>query len=336
MTEALAEHSGPERVAILLLSLGEEYASAVLQHFTPKEVQKVGAAMAALGHVTRQQMDSVVTAFTESVKDETNLGVGTDGYLRRVLVGALGEQRATGLLDQILEGGSSNGIDALKWMDARSVAEVIRLEHPQIVATVLSRLEADHAAAVLACLPQNAVADVIMRVATLESIQPGALRELDDMLEKQFAGRESMKASASGGIKVAAGIMNFLDAGLETQVLAEIERAEPELGTSIADSMFIFDNLIDLDGRSIQQLLREVQTDQLIVALKGADSALKDKFLANMSKRAAEGLREEMETRGPVRVSEVEGAQKEIVSIARRMADEGEIDLGGGGGDEYV
>lgn len=328
--------SGAERAAILLMSLGEEDAAAILKHMGPKEVQKVGATMASLTNISKNQVGEVLEEFVRTVDEQTALGVGSDEYIRKVLVQALGEDKASGLIDRILLGRNSKGLEALKWMDPRAVAEIIRLEHPQIMAIVLSYLDPDHAAEVMQHLPERILPDVLMRIATLDGIQPGALNELDQILEKQFSGNSNVKSSVMGGVKSAANILNFMDSSLENAVLEKIREADDDLSQQIQDLMFVFDNLIDVDDRGIQALLREVSTESLILALKGADDMLKEKIFKNMSKRAAEALRDDLEAKGPVRVSEVEAAQKEILSIARRMAESGEIVLGGRGGEDFV
>jgi flagellar motor switch protein FliG len=292
--------------------------------------------MATLGSVSRMQMNMVLEDFSQSVEESTSLGVGADDYLRKVLVNALGETKAESLISRIFHGGSGSGIESLKWMDARAVAELIRLEHPQIIAIVLSHLEPDHAAETMGFLPKNIVGDVLMRIATLDVIQPDALAELDEILERQFAGSQQVRTAGNSGVKGAADILNFLESSLEETALEEIGQLDAELAAKIQDSMFVFENLGELDDRSVQALLRETETEMLLVALKGADVELREKILKNMSKRAAETLREDLEARGPVRVSEVETAQKEILAVARRMAEAGEIALGGGGGDEFV
>jgi len=327
----MADMTGADRAAILLMSLGEADAAAVLKHMGPKEVQKVGAAMATLQNISKTQASGVLEHFVREVSEQTALGVSSDEYVRNVLVSALGEEKAGGLIDRILLGRNSKGLEALKWMDPRAVAEIVRLEHPQIIAIVLSYLDADHAAEVITHLPDKVVADVVMRIATLDGIQPSALQELDLILEKQFSGNSSAKTSSVGGVKPAASIMNFMDSSLEERIMGMIAEQDEELSQRIQDLMFVFDNLMDVDDRGIQMLLREVQTDTLIIALKGADDALKEKIFKNMSKRAAEALRDDLEAKGPVRLSDVEAAQKEILTVARRMADSGEIVLGGGG-----
>lgn len=327
----MADMTGADRAAILLMSLGEADAAAVLKHMGPKEVQKVGAAMATLQNISKTQASGVLEHFVREVSEQTALGVSSDEYVRNVLVSALGEEKAGGLIDRILLGRNSKGLEALKWMDPRAVAEIVRLEHPQIIAIVLSYLDADHAAEVITHLPDKVVADVVMRIATLDGIQPSALQELDQILEKQFSGNSSAKTSSVGGVKPAASIMNFMDSSMEERIMGMIAEQDEELSQRIQDLMFVFDNLMDVDDRGIQMLLREVQTDTLIIALKGADDALKEKIFKNMSKRAAEALRDDLEAKGPVRLSDVEAAQKEILTVARRMADAGEIVLGGGG-----
>ncbi len=336
MAEKRAKLSGPERAAILLMALGEDVASAIMKHMGPKEVQRLGEAMASTTNVSRDQVEDVVSNFAETFGSQTALGVGAEDYLRKVLVGALGEDKAGGLIDRILLGRSSKGLEALKWMEPRSIAEIVRLEHPQIIAIVLSYLDADQAAEVLSLLPEAMRPDILMRIASLDGIQPSALQELDEILERQFSGTSgNLKSSSVGGTKTAANILNFMDTAIEGTILDRVKEVDNDMGQKIQDLMFVFDNLAEVDDRSIQALLREVSSETLIIALKGAEEAVKEKVLRNMSKRAAEMLRDDLEARGPVRVSEVDSAQKEILSIARRMAESGDISLGGGG-DEFV
>ena len=336
MAETKSKLCGTDRAAVLLLTLGEEHASEVLKHMGPKEVQRVGSAMAAMDNVPRDQVTLVLENFTETVQDQTALGVDSDEYIRAVMVSALGEDKAKGLMDRILLGSSTKGREALKWMDARAVAELIRLEHPQIQAIVLSYLDFDHAAEVIKFFPERARHDVLLRIATLDGIQPSALQELDEILERQFSGNQNVQSSNVGGVKSAAEILNFVDSSLEGEIMEAIKDADAELGQKIQDLMFVFDNLIDVDDRGIQALLREVSSETLILALKGADDGMKEKIFDNMSKRAAEMMRDDLENKGPVRLSEVEGAQKEILAIARRMADSGELVLGGKGAEQFV
>ncbi|WP_297526449.1 flagellar motor switch protein FliG [Thiohalobacter sp.] len=337
MAEAPGKLSGTERAAIFLLSLGEDAASEILKHMGPKEVQKVGAAMAAMTNVTSEQVVEVMTDFSEAVAHQTALGVGSEEYIRKVMIDALGEEKASSMIDRILLGRNTKGLEQLKWMDARAVAEIIRLEHPQIMAIVLSYLDADHAAEVISFLPERVRVDVLLRIATLDGIQPSALQELDDILERQFSGNQNnVKSSGVGGVKSAADILNFVDSSIEAEIMEMIKDNDAELGQQIQDLMFVFDNLAEVDDQGIQALLREVSSDTLIIALKGADDAVKEKIFKNMSKRASEMLRDDLEAKGPVRLSEVEAAQKEILSIARRMAEAGDIMLGGKGAEEFV
>ena len=335
MQMAPAAASGPERAAILLMSLGEAEAAQVLKHLGAKDVQKVGQAMAALSNVTRERATAVVERFVDELDNQTSLGVGADDYVRRVLVGALGEDKASGLIDRILLGRNSKGLEALKWMETRAVADLVRNEHPQIVAIVLAYLDPDQAADVLAQLPDRMRGDVLMRIARLDGIQPQALRELDEIMEKQFSGGNNLKSSSVGGIKVAANILNLMDSSVETQIIATISESDADLGGKIQDLMFVFDDLADVDDRGVQALLREANNDMLCLALKGADPRVREKFTKNMSKRAAEMLAEDMEAKGPVRLADVEAAQKDILAAARRLAESGEIVLGGKG-EEFV
>ncbi|MDH5408369.1 MAG: flagellar motor switch protein FliG [Gammaproteobacteria bacterium] len=327
--------NGIERSAVLLLSIGEEDAGEIMRHMSPKEVQAVGEAMATIGNVSKETVQEILDNFVESVEEQTSLGVGSEDYLRKVLVNALGEDKAGALIDRILMGRNSKGLDALKWMEPRAVADIIRLEHPQIIAIVLSYLEADRAADVLSALPENMRVDVVMRISSLDGIQPSAINELDDMLEQQFSGNsDNIKTSSVGGLKTAANIMNYLEPGIESEIMEYVKESDMEMAENIQDLMFVFDNLVDIDDRGIQVLLRETSSDILITALKGADDDVKVKVFKNMSKRAAEMLADDLEAKGPVKISDVENAQKEVLSIARRLADSGEINLKSS--DEYI
>ena len=326
-----AARSGTERAAILLLTLGENEAAQVLKHMGAKEVQRIGTAMAKLSSVSREEVHSVVSDFALTVESQTSVGIGADEFLRKVLVDALGQDKAASIIDRINIGRSTKGLEALKWMDPRAVSELIRLEHPQIIAIVLAYLDPDQSAEVLAHLPANVRADIVARIATLDGVQPSALTELDDIMEKQFAGKAGGKTSVLGGPKAAANIINFLEPSQESALLEQIEKSDEALAARIQDLVFVFDNLIDLDDRGMQELLRQVPAEQLLLALKGTEDTLKEKIFKNMSQRAAEMLRDDLEAKGPVRVSEVEGAQKEILKLARKLAEEGTIMLAGKG-----
>jgi flagellar motor switch protein FliG len=331
-----AELTGTQRAAVLLMSLGESEAAEVLKHLNAKEVQKLGAAMATISGVTRGQLEQIVAEFTGQLEEQTSVGIGADDYVRKVLVQALGEEKASGLIDRILHGRNSRGLENLKWMDARAVGELIRNEHPQIMAIVLSYLDPDHAAEVLKFLPERVRSDVMMRIATLDTIPANALNELNEVLDKHFSGSQGSKASSVGGLKTAANILNFVDGALEQQILGSIGEIDNELSGRIQDLMFVFDDLAEMDDRSIQAVLREVPGDRLGLALRGCDPKVREKILKNMSKRAADMLVEDMEARGPAKLSEVEGAQKEMLSIVRRLADSGAIQLGGAGAEKMV
>lgn len=332
----IAKLSGPERAAILMMSLGDDAAAAIMKHLGPKEVQSVGESMASLKNVTREMVNHVVSEFATTLSTQTSLGSDTENYLKSVLTKALGEDKAASLIDRILLGRSSKGLESLKWMEPRSVADILRMEHPQIIAIVLSYLEPDQSAGVLQLLPENTRTDIMMRVASLDGVQPSALAELDEILEKQFESEgSSMRSSSVGGTRTAANILNMMDATIEAEIMEQMKEADEELGSQIEDLMFVFENLKEVDDRGIQTMLREIASETLIMALKGADEELREKIFKNMSKRAAEMLRDDLEARGPVKVSDVEEAQKEILSVARRMADAGEISLGGGG-DDYI
>ncbi|NVJ49495.1 MAG: flagellar motor switch protein FliG [Gammaproteobacteria bacterium] len=328
-----AKYNGTEKAAVLLLSLGEENAAQVLKHMGPKEVQKIGLAMASLKNVEKESVEGVLDEFLEKVEDQTGIGIGTEEYIKNTLKSALGDDKADALIDRILLGANTKGLDTLKWMDPRAVADIIRYEHPQIQSIVLSYLDPDQSAEIMALFPEKVRLDLALRISALESVQPSALQELNTIMEKQFSGSTSSKAAQIGGVKKVADIMNFLDTSVESLLIENIKEVDDDLGQQIQDMMFVFDNLVDVDDRGIQSLLREISTDTLVLALKGADEGIKEKVFNNMSKRAAELMKDDLEAMGPVKVSEVENAQKEILSVARRMADAGEIVLGGVGED---
>ncbi len=327
--------SSLERAAILLMSLGETDAAQVLKHMGPKEVQKIGLAMSQLQNVSRVEVEEVLGDFLEDVGDQTGLGVGADSYIRRMLSEALGEDKANGLIDRILLGGNTTGLDTLKWMEPRAVADIIRFEHPQIQAIVLSYLDSDQGAEIIRFFDPKVRLDVMLRVAALESVQPQALQELNDILEKQFSGSGGTQTTSMGGVKVVANIMNNLDSNVEGELMDAIKEIDEALGVEIEDLMFVFDNLADLDDKDLQVLLRDVKPETLTLALKGAEPRVQEKIFKNMSKRAAELLRDDLEAQGPVRISEVESSQKEVLGVARRLADDGTINLASGG-DEMV
>ncbi|WP_434339928.1 flagellar motor switch protein FliG [Motilimonas cestriensis] len=332
----IANLSGVEKSAILMLSLTEEDAAQIFRHLEPKQVQRLGMAMASMQDFSQEKVTAVHRSFLEDIQKFTNIGIGSEDFVRNALTQALGEDKAGNLVDQIVMGSGARGLDSLKWMDARQVASIIQNEHPQIQTIVLSYLEPEQSSEIMSQFPERVRLDLMMRIANLEEVQPAALQELNEIMEKQFAGQAGAQAAKMGGLKAAANIMNYLDTSIEGPLMDSIRESDEEMSQQIQDLMFVFDNLIDVDDRGIQALLRDVAQDVLQRALKGADDQLKEKIMRNMSKRAAEMLADDLEAMGPVRVSEVESAQKEILSIARRLADSGEIMLGGGGGDEFL
>lgn len=334
--QAESKISGIEKAAILLLSLGEEAASEVLRHIGPKEVHKISTAMAEMRNISTAQVKNVITDFSTLIGSETSLGVGSRDYLRNVLVKALGEDKAGSIIDRVLMGENVSGLEQLKWMDPRAIAEIIKLEHPQIIAVVLSYLDSELSAEVLTLLPEGIRSDIILRMATLDRLQPSALLELNSVIEKQFTGNDHVKSSSVGGIKTAANLLNMIEPSMEAVIIDGVSEIDSELAEKIQDLMFVFDDLATIDDKGIQMLLREISSETLVTALKGSDEAIKQKIFTNMSKRAGDMLREDLEAKGPVRLSDVEAAQKEILLIARRMQEAGELSLGGQSGDEYV
>ncbi|MEG3754597.1 flagellar motor switch protein FliG [Psychromonas arctica] len=332
----VAELTGVEKSALLMLSLTPADAAQIFRNLEPKQVQKLGMKMAALEDSSQAKVSSVHRAFIEDIQKYSNIGLDSENFVRSSLIEALGEDKAGNLVDQIILGSGSKGLDSLKWMDARQVASIILNEHPQIQTIVLSYLDPEQSAEILTQFPEKVRLDLMMRIADLEEVQPAALQELNEIMEKQFAGQAGAQAAKMGGAKAAANIMNYLDTAIEGPLMDSLRESDEDMSQQIQDLMFVFDNLIDVDDRGIQTLLRDVPPDQLQLALKGADEQLKNKVLANMSKRAAEMLADDIEAMGPIRISEVEAAQKEILNIARRLSDAGELMLGGGGGDEFL
>ena len=330
------DEQGLEDSAILLMSLGEEEAAEVFKQLAPKEVQRLGETIAKLKTVPRDRVEAVLERFASDAADTSMLVNDTNEYVKSVLRKALGDDKANLLIDRILQGGDVSGIESLKWMDPGSVAELLRNEHPQIVAAILVHLEFDQASDVLKQFTERQRNEVMVRIATLDGIQPSALKDLNEVMSKVLAGGERMKKATMGGVKTASEIINMLGSSVETSVLDYIREADPDLAQKIMDNMFTFDDLLKIDDRGVQALLKEVQSESLIIALKGATPELREKIFANMSSRAAETLREDLESRGPVRVSEVEAEQKEMLKTVRRLADEGQIVLTGGGDDQFL
>ena len=330
------DDQGVEDAAILLMSLGEEEAAEVFKHLAPKEVQRLGETIARMKAISKERLEGVLQKFTAQAGDQSMLVNDTDEYVKSVLRKALGDDKANLLIDRILQGSDVSGIESLKWMDPGSVAELLRNEHPQIVAAILVHLDYEQTAQVLKEFTERQRNEVLVRIATLDGIQPSALKDLNEVMGKVLAGGDRLRKASLGGVKPAAEIINMMGASVETAVLDYIREADNELAQRIMDNMFTFDDLVTVDDKGIQSLLKEVQSESLVIALKGATPEMREKVFRNMSQRAAETLREDLESRGPVRVSEVEAEQKEMLKIVRRLAEEGQIVLGGGGEDEYV
>lgn len=328
---------GIEKSAIFLMTLGENDAAEVLKFLEPKEVQKISAAMISLKNLSRDQIAKVFLDFLVVASNKTTVGMDSNEYIRNMLNKALGNDKAAGVLDRIMHNSDTSGIESLKWMDPGAVAELISNEHPQIIATILVHLEPDQAAEILKMLTERTRNDALLRISTLDSVQPVALRALDDVLGKLMSGGGAGKKSLHGGVGTAAEILNFMGGTLEAEMMENVRSFDPELAQKIEDKMFVFENILEIDDRAIQLIIREVQSESLIIALKGTSEELREKIFKNMSQRAAEMMREDLESKGPVRLSDVEANQKEILKIVRRLADEGQIALAGKGEeDAYV
>lgn len=327
---------GIERAAILLLGMGEKNASEVLKHLEPRQVQKVGMAISTLSSVSKAKMQGVLGEFLTAIEEQTSLTVDAENYLRTVLINALGEEKAMPFIDRILVSDKDSGLNRLKWLDARLIADVIRNEHPQIIATIMIHLDSEQAAEVVGYFTTEKRAEVLLRMCTIDTVKPEAISELGHVIEKQLSGQKVGKTASVGGIKSVADVINFLDGSMEEDLLSKINEWDQELCEKIKDKMFVFENLVDMDNRSIQTLLRDIANEQLMLALKGTTEPVKDKIFGNMSKRAADLLRDDLDMQGPVKVSEVEKAQRDILAIARSLAEEGKIALGTKGGEEMI
>lgn len=327
---------GIERAAILLLSMGEKNASEVLKHLEPRQVQKVGMAMSTLSSVSKVKMQTVLVDFISAIEDQTSLTVDTEHYLRTVLIEALGIEKATPFIDRILVSDKDSGLNRLKWLDGRLIADVIRNEHPQIIATILIHLDSEQSAEVVSYFSTEKRAEVLLRMCNIDTVKPEAISELGKVIEKQLSGQTVGKSASVGGIKTVADVINFLDGAMEEEVLEKIKDWDEELSDKIRDKMFVFENIVDMDDRSVQTLLRDITSEQLKLALKGTTETTREKIFSNMSKRAADLLRDDIEVQGPVKVSDVERAQRDILAIARNLAEDGKISLGSKGGDEMI
>lgn len=327
MTEATPPQPNVRDAAVLLLSLGEQAAADVLKHLGPKDIQRIGAAMSAVGQVTVTQVSGTLSSFFNEVQNQAAVGIGSDDYIRNTLTRALGEDKAAGLIDKILFGRSTKGLEMLKWMEPREVADHLRNEHPQTIAVVLAYLDSEQSAGILGRMSEPIRAEVLARIATLDGVQPSALNRLDELIERQFSGKDSTRTTSIGGPKAAADILNNMEPGQENLLLGHLRKSDVALATVIEDLIFTFDDLTEIEDRDFQSLLREVTQDLLVPALKAADEAVRAKFFKNMSQRAGEMLRDDLESRGPIKISEAEAAQREILNTARKLAEAGTISL---------
>ncbi len=328
--------SGLEKASVLLMVLGEDIASEVMKYLSPTEVQKLGVSMANTEDLPTEKVKVVAEEFVNEAKGK--LAFVGDDYVKNVLVKALGPDKANSIIERIGQGAETGGIDALRWMDPKLVADILRLEHPQIVALTLAHLEPEQTSEVIQHFPQRLRSDVILRIATMENIAPGAMKELEDVLKSQLTSSTSasMRTRFVGGTKTAAEILNRMDTAIEGAIMADVEKFNVDLAEEIQKQMFVFADLIKVDDRGLQMTLKEVSSEHLVLALKGADDAIKEKFFKNMSERASEMIKEDLESRGPVKLSDVEKAQQEVVRIAKKLAEEGKIIIGGAGEEVVV
>jgi flagellar motor switch protein FliG len=334
LRQEMAAMTSTQRAAVLMLLLGEEQASDIIRFLNPKEVQALGAAMVQVQDLSQEAINVVLDEFVATIKKQTSLALGTADYVEKVFKRALGDDKAASVLGRISPEAGSKGLEILSWMDARSIADMVKAEHPQVVAIILSVLEPMVAADVLAFLPVDSRAEVIQRVASLETVQPSAMVELEAIMKKQFSSNSSAKSSSFGGVKAAASIMNLTKTALEAAVMGGLRDLDPDMMQKIQDNMFTFENLVGVDNKGIQTIMRNVDPDLMMKALRGASDAVKDKFLGNMSERARGMFKDDMEALGPMRLADVEEAQKTIMRAARKLADAGDLVLGGGA--DYV
>ena len=334
--DVIVELTGTQKSAILMMLLGEDEAAEILKNLSPREVQHLGGAMYSVQGVEQNTVNAVLDEFLAIIKQQTSLGLGAGNYIRNVLTKALGGDKAQSVLSRITPASSERPIEILDWMDARAISELILDEHPQIVALIISYLDYGLAADVLGLLPLELQPEVVRRIATLETVQPDAVRELERVMQQKFQANTTLRASQIGGVKAAAKIMNFTKTAMEQRIMKDIKKENKDLMQSIQDNMFVFDSLVISDERSLQTLLRAIDAELLVLALKGADEVLREKLFSCMSTRAAANIKDEMEALGPVRLTEVQEAQKQIIAVARKMSDDGTIVLAGRGGDEMV
>jgi flagellar motor switch protein FliG len=326
---------GPGLAAILLVALGEQDAEQVLQYIEPEEVQSIGEAINAMPPISQTAIAGTLEKFAEDVQDQSSLGVGGGPFFQQLLVRALGREKAGSVLSRLDQHNKPVGVESLKWMPAKGIAKIVANEHPQVIAAVLSCLQRSHAGEVLQLLPEEIRADVVLRVVELDSLHPEALKELDEIITHSFNQDPGNLVTDVGGLMVGAEILNVVPGTIEERVLEEIEQLKPGMAGKIKEKMFVFDGLMAADDRGMQGLLREVTNDILLLALKGASDEMKEKIFKNMSKNAATLLKDDLEISGPVKLSEVEDAQREVLTVATKMAEDGRLVLAGAG-DDYV
>ena len=322
--------SGAQKAAVLMLLLGEQQASEIVKFMNPQEVQTLGGAMVDVSDVSQEAVNAILDEFVGTIKKQSSLGLGNTDYVEKVFKRALGDDKAASVLGRIMPGQSSKGLEILQWMDARAIADMIKTEHPQVTAIILSVLDHQVAADVLNFLPDESRAEIIQRVASLETVQPSAMQELESIMKLQFSTNTSSKSSSFGGIKAAAQIMNSTKTALENSIMKGLEEIDADLMMRIQDNMFTFENLGAVDNKGIQVLMRAVDNNQLMIAMKGASEDVKARFFDNMSERARGMFKDEMDAKGLMRLSDVEEAQKQIMRSARKLSDSGELVLGGG------
>lgn len=324
-----------EKSAIVMLTLGDGLAAEVFKHLNTHEVKQISAAMVNMGGFTHELLATVLKEFQRDSSEYAALSVNTNDYLRSVLVKALGEERASSLLEDLLDTqNGANGIETLNFMEPQAAFDLIRDEHPQIIATILVHLKRGQAADVLSKFDDRERNDIMLRIATFGGVQPVALQELTEVLSSLLHG-QNLKRSKMGGVRPAAEILNLMKTQQEEAAIEAVRKFDQELAQKIIDEMFLFENLVEIEDRSIQRILQEIENESLIIALKGAKAPLRDKFFRNMSRRQADIMMEDLSSRGPVRMSQVEAEQKSILLIVRRLAESGEVVIGGSD-DAYV
>lgn len=327
--------SGVHRAAVLLMVLGEAEASKVLKYMQPEELEQIGTAINEIKDVSQNQIYDVLNDFSSSNQVQTPLDIGAQDYLRKILFQAIGPQKANTILSKIILGPDASGLDSLHWIDPSVIADAIKDEHPQLIAILLVHLKNEQAGKVLELLDDEKKSSVIIRIAKLNDVNSTALKEVESLVESRFSQETNTKIKNLGGVKAAADILNNVDKDNETLIVDQLNEKDKELCEEIKGKMFVFDNLLSVDDRGMQTILREAPQDKLVIALKGASADVSNKIFKNMSKRAAELLKDDLETSGPVRLTEVEEAQKEILEVALRLAEDGTIMLGGKG-DDFV